>query len=244
LTTDDAFGVIRERRGTMYDPLVVDTFVRSYPEIGPLATRAGQEARTIFASDVVDGANEASVSRPLRKIRENASEAALLRDCSQQIAKAPTAKDAFEIAAQCLRQLLPATVYSFYEFDSQSDSLFCRHVIGDAHRLIDGLNIPLGQRVTGWAGANRRTAINSDASLDLAQIAQSFQPHLLSAISTPLIDQNALLGVLTAYSSRVEAFSDSHRDTFESVCGTLSARFCTLRLTNSPHLLSFPRQKN
>ena len=118
----------------MYDPLVVDTFIRSYPEIGPLATRAGQEARTIFTSDALDGTTDAAVSRPLRKIRENASEAALLRAFSQQIARVATEADAFEIAAQCLRQLLPAIVYSLYEFETQSDSLICRHVAGDAHR--------------------------------------------------------------------------------------------------------------
>lgn len=244
LTIEDAFDIIRERRGTMYDPLVVDTFIRSYSEIGPLAARAGQEARTFFASDAADGANDRTVTRPLQKIRENASEGALLRACSQQIAKSPTEGDAFEIAAQALRQLIPATIYALYEFEPQSDSLICHHIVGDVDRLIQGLTIPLGQRVTGWAGANRRTATNSDASLDLAQIAQSFQPHLVSAISTSLTDQNTLLGVLTAYSSREEAFNDSHRYAFESVCGSLSGRICILRSNGSSHLLSFQRQKN
>jgi putative methionine-R-sulfoxide reductase with GAF domain len=213
----------------MYDPLVVDTFVRSYSEIAPLAARAGQEARTFFASDTADGVNDGSVSRPLQRIRDNASEGALLQASSQQIAKAQTERDAFEIAAQALRQLIPATIYALYEFESQSDSLICHHIVGDIDRLIHGLTIPLGQRVTGWAGANRRTAINSDASLDLAQIAQSFRPHLISAISTSLSDKDTLLGVVTAYSSRSEAFNDSHRYAFESVCGSLSARICTLR---------------
>ena len=243
LTTDDAFEILRERRGTMYDPLVVDTFIRAYSEIGPLAARAGQDARTIFASDAVDGTVDAGASRPLRKIRENASEAALLRACSQQIAKASTVHEAFEIVAQCLRQLIPATVYSLYEFESGTDCLVCRHLIGDPNRLIHGLTIPLGQRVTGWAGANRRTAMNSDASLDLAQIVHGFQPPLLSAISSPLTDQDRLVGVLTAYSLLPEPFNDNHRYTFEHVCTTLSGCVCMLQSSTSPHLLSFPRQK-
>jgi putative nucleotidyltransferase with HDIG domain len=242
LTADEAFGILQERRGTMYDPLVVDTFIRSYAEISPLAARAGEEARTIFASEAVDGTVDIA-ARPLRKIRENASEAVLLRAYDQQIAKAQTVRDVFETATQCLRQLIPATVYSLYEFDSGTDSLVCRHLAGDPNRLIHGLTIPLGQRVTGWAGANRRTAINSDASLDLAQIAQGFQPHLLSAISTPLTDHDRLIGVLTAYSFQPEAFSDSHRYTFEHVCAALSGRICRLQSTTFPHLLSFPKQK-
>jgi putative nucleotidyltransferase with HDIG domain len=243
LTTEDAFDILQKRRGTMYDPLVVDTFIRAYAEIAPLATSAGQEARTIFASDAVDGSLQDGASGPLQKIRENASEAALLRTCNEQIAKAASVGAAFDVAAQCLRQLMPATVYSLYEFDSQSDSLVCRYVVGDPNKLIYGLTIPLGQRVTGWAGANRRTAVNSDASLDLAKIAQGFEPHLRSAISISLTDQERLIAVLTAYSLQQEAFNENHRDIFEHVCETLAGRFCTLQSNKSSHLLSFPKQK-
>ena len=38
---------------------------------------------------------------------------------------------------------------------------------GDPSELLTGLAISNGDRVTGWAGANRQTAINSDAALDL-----------------------------------------------------------------------------
>ena len=139
---------------------------------------------------------------------------------------------------------MPATVYSLYEFDSKSDSLISGHVIGDSNRLIVGLTIPLGQRVTGWAGANRRTAMNSDASLDLAQIARGFQPHLVSAISTPLTAQDRLIGVLTAYSLQPEAFDEGHRYTFEHVCATLTARICTLQLSTITEPTFFPKAED
>jgi putative nucleotidyltransferase with HDIG domain len=243
LTNEEAFAIIRERRGTMYDPLVVDTFIRAYSEIAPLAARAGQDARTIFASEDVDSDVDSIASQPLRRIRENASEAELLRTCSQRIAAASSVGAAFEISAQCLRQLLPATVYSLYELDPHSDSLVCRYVVGDTNRLIYGLSIPLGQRVTGWAGANRRTAMNSDASLDLAQIAHAFKPNLRSALSSSLADQERLIGVLTAYSLEPEAFNESHRYVYETVCATLASRICTLHSAAPLHLIAFPKQK-
>jgi putative nucleotidyltransferase with HDIG domain len=243
LTTDDAFEILRERRGTMYDPLVVDTFIRSYAEIGPLATQAGLEARTIFASEEVDGTADVAPSRPLRTIRDNASEATLLRTCDQQIAHATTVNEAFDYAAQCLRQLMPASVYALYDFESSTDTLVCRYIVGDPSKLIQGLTIPLGQRVTGWAGANRRTAMNSNASLDLGQIARSFQPGLLAAISSPLTEQERLIGVLSAYSMKPEPFGDTHRYAFEHVCATLMGRICTIQLNTSPNVLSVPKQK-
>src|SRR5688572_22466210 len=243
LTTEDAFEILRERRGKMYDPLVVDMFIRAYPEIGPLAARAGQEARTLLSAEIVDGIADAGASRPLRKIRENASEAALLQVCSHQISSAVSVNSAFESAANSLRQLIPATVYALYELDGNSNRLECSHVVGDSNRLIQGLTIPLGERVTGWVGANRRTVMNSNASLDLAQIAHGFEPSLRSAISTPLIQQNRLIGALSAYSMQDEPFDDNHRDIFENVGTALAGRISTLQSTKLPHLLSFRKQK-
>ena len=48
LDPDEAFTILKDRRGTMYDPLVVDTFIAAYPEIADLAHTAGQQARTLL----------------------------------------------------------------------------------------------------------------------------------------------------------------------------------------------------
>jgi hypothetical protein len=85
--------------------------------------------------------------------------------------------------------------------------------------------------------------MNSDASLDLAKIAQGFEPPLRSAISISLTDQQRLIGVLTGYSLQQEAFNENHRDIFEHVCVNLAGRLCVLQSNKSSHLLSFPQQK-
>jgi putative methionine-R-sulfoxide reductase with GAF domain len=227
----------------MYDPLVVDAFIRAYSEIAPAAIRAGQEARSIFGSNPSDRA-ESNVSRPLKQIRANASEAALLSKGTQSINKAVSMKEAVEAAAQCLRQLTPATVYSLYAYDSQSDNLVCDVAVGDQKHLLLGLTIPVGERVSGWSGANLRTSVNSDASLDLAQIAQLFQPPLRSTISTPLVDGDRLVAVLTAYSLTDEAFNESHRYTFEQVASALLGRMSSLQSHSPSNVVSFPTHKH
>ena len=242
LSTTEAFDILRERRGSMYDPLVVDAFVRSYSEIAPLAIRAGQEARSVFSSEL-PGLTEVGMSRPLRDIRATATESAILIKCSQDIAKASSVKDALEVSAQSLRQLLPATVYALFDYNSQSDSVVCDNAVGDPQNLLRGLTIPVGQRVTGWCGANRRTAINSDASLDLVHIAQLFQPPLRSTISAPLVHNDRLVAVLTAYSLTEEAFTEGHRYTFEQVGSILLARMSSLPLNKSSNIVSFSRLK-
>jgi putative nucleotidyltransferase with HDIG domain len=221
LSNDEAFAILRERRGTMYDSLIVDTFLRAYPEIGPAAIKAGQEARTIFPTD---DALEPTCqpSRSLRQIRANATETALLAEFNQSASHAESMTDLFDRAAQCLRQLLPATVFALYRYRPESDSLVCEWTAGDPERLLDGLSIHAGQRITGWCGATQRTSVNSDAALDLAQVTDMFQPVLRSTLSIPLVAGPRLVGVLTAYSSREQSFNNSHAYIAEQVAMRLA----------------------
>ena len=242
LSDEEAFKILMERRGTMYDPLVVDTFVRTYHEIAPAAMRAGQEARSILGSDATQP--DATLTRPLRQIRANAAEAALLSRYGPQIRGAVSRSDSIEAAVQCLRQLTPGTVYVLYAFDPKSDSLVCEVAIGDQQNALRGLTIPVGERVTGWAGANRQTAVNSDATLDLAHIARLFEPALRSTISTPLANDQQLVGVLTAYACNEHAFSDGHRDVFEQVAALLLPKLTPVQPVSSTNVVSFriPKQ--
>jgi putative nucleotidyltransferase with HDIG domain len=240
LSTEEAFAIIREARGKLYDPLVVDTFIRAYEEIGPLAIRAGQEARSFMESAAL---SDDETPRPLRQIRANASEAFLLDTCSTEIAKAGSVNTSVQIAAQYLRQLTPATVYALFMYDSKADVLTCVSTSGDEQRLLGALTIRLGERVTGWTAANQRTSVNSNASLDLVEIAGFFVPRLRSTIATPLADGQTLVGVLSAYSSKQDAFNESHRYAFEKVASTLVGRVSVPALNPSSNVVSFRAQK-
>jgi len=239
-SNEDAFKILRERRGTMYDPLVVDGFIRFYSEIAPEAILAGQEARTVFASD---DASAEHTPRPLQQIRASVSEAALLNTCGQDISKAPSTARILDAAAQSLRQLTPATVYALYEYDSQADSITCSETVGDSQNLLKGLTIRLGERVTGWTAANNRTAINSHASLDLAQIATFFAPPLRSTISAPLMEGDKLIGALTGYSTKENGFEDSHGYILEQTALMVAARLVILRSSKSTNVVSFRASK-
>ena len=243
LSNEEAFRILRERRGTMYDPLVVDTFMRTYAEIAPLALRAGQEARSILSEDSTN--LDSSPTSHLRQIRANASEAALLARYGQSLRRASSVKEAVDATAQCLRQIMPATVYALYVFDSKTDSLICEVALGDQQNVLLGLTIPVGERVSGWVAANRQTATNSDAILDLGETARVFQPALRSTISTALANDVQLVGVLTAYAAGEAAFNDGHRDVFEQVALLLLPAIAPSQTNTTANVVFFrgPKQQ-
>ena len=140
---------------SMYDPLVVDTFINVFAKIAPAAIKAGQEARSL----VTAGTFEDLTSDPgesLRQIRASASETAVLGACDHAILASNSAAEALSAAGQSLRELTPATVLALYTYDTGKDALVCTSTLGDTLKLLDQLTISLGERVTGWCGANLR----------------------------------------------------------------------------------------
>jgi putative nucleotidyltransferase with HDIG domain len=219
LEPQEAFEILRQRRGTMYDPLVVDTFISAYPEIAPLADAAGQQARTLL--DAREESEKPIVAGPLEEIRASAAESAALLQARQHIAEAKAPVDAMNIVAQCARQLTPLTVCTFFAYSPNEDELVCTLVSGgDDNQALLGLRIRPGERVSGWVAANRRTISNSDPALDLGQTALLVRPAPRSTISTPVTSEhhpNELLGVLTGYSPKESAFTHRHVYAFEQL---------------------------
>jgi putative nucleotidyltransferase with HDIG domain len=219
LTVEDAFAILRERRGTTYDPIVVDTFSKAFPDIAPAAIRAGEEARSMLIP--IGTGDTPHLRGPLKQIRANASESALLSECRRDISRSVSSRHVLEAAAQCLRQLTPAHVFALYRHHAETDNLTCEVSVGEDSHLINALSIKTGQRITGWSAANRRTSVNADASLDLGQISVSFDPPLRSTITVPLVVDDRLFGVLTAYSRTPAAFNETHEYAFEQVAASI-----------------------
>jgi putative nucleotidyltransferase with HDIG domain len=224
LSADDAFEILKQRRGNMYDPLVVDAFIEAYEELAPLATEAGLQARSLIGA----GTFASEPDSALNEIRANASEVSVLDQGAQEIRAASTSAAAVDAALQTLRQLTPITVCAYYRYDQSFDQVVCQHSAGDPHNLLVGLIIRLGERVTGWCAANQKAAMNSDAYLDLIETAGRFSPALKSTICVPLIHEERITGVFTGYSAQEGPFDERHRYVLERVADMLDARLTSV----------------
>ena len=218
LSDTEAFAILREREGSMYDPWVVESFIQVHSEIAPIAIKAGQEARSMISLD----ATIASELDPLKQIRSNAFEASVIAALSTMKVGMPTSYYVSEVARH-LKQLTPATVYAIFRYDTDGDQIVCTAASGPSRHLIEGLAIPLGERVVGWTAANQRPSLNSDAYLDLGPAAEMFEPVLRSVVSVPMTWGGSLAGVVAAYGPAGCTFSNTHLYILEHVAETLAA---------------------
>jgi diguanylate cyclase (GGDEF)-like protein len=106
-------------------------------------------------------------------------------------------------------------------YQEASDDLVAAYASGIDAQSVAGLRIELAQGVSGWVAANVQTVMNSDPSLDLRRVWQSADLPLRSCLSTPLLADDTLVGVLSLYSTATQAFSDQHRRNAESLAGQL-----------------------
>jgi putative nucleotidyltransferase with HDIG domain len=242
LTNEEAFSTILKARGTLYYPLIVDTFIKAYHQIAPLAIKAGTEATSLI--DVSRVSTERTMPHPLHRIRVSATETSLLESYGRVIADSTTPAEAVDAASQCLRNISAATVFAFFRYDRKRDLLRCEHATGDKHALLAGLSMAVGTRVSGWTAATHRPSINANASLDLANLADFFDPPLRSVLCVPLLEGEHVIGVFTAYSHRHEAFSESQTYAFEQIATALSRRLRSVsEVDTSRQLLFHPRSR-
>jgi putative nucleotidyltransferase with HDIG domain len=236
LSDAEALRILRERRGTMYDPLIVDTFERVYANILPPAEAAATLANGLSELAVRTHRSDHDLSNArLEEISASAEEMLVLYDLARELAGRLDLVDAGDLIAKHLRRIIPTTTAVFYIYDERTDELSAAHESGDNPGRFSGIRIPRGQRLSGWVAANRQTIVNSDPYLDLGEVARSVPPRLRSCLSTPLLDGDKLVGVLSVYSTKKDAFTDDHRRILEAISRQVSQ---TIR-----HALGFENQR-
>ena len=211
MTDDAALEILIARRGTMYDPSVVDTFRRVYQTIEvsaptPQLEKAVRNIRLGAAASVVAGS-------PAVAAQPTVSDELLgFVSLARLTSGSPGIRDVGAFAWTQLRQLAPNATMALYALDESKTSIASQYVAGPAAASVPGVPIPLGERISGWVAANCRAMTDADAVLDLGK---GCEGTLRYALASPLVGDRGLLGVLTLYSA--EPFGEQLALTVEMI---------------------------
>jgi diguanylate cyclase (GGDEF)-like protein/putative nucleotidyltransferase with HDIG domain len=218
LSDKDALKIVRERRGEMYDPLVVDTFLECHAQGG---LQINQPATLLAGGAIPELSSPPNELAPpeerLEEITSSGEEMLALFELARGLSGQMSLPDVADVILKHLRRIVPSALSTLYLKDIDTDELVCVYALGEHTGLVSGLRIPLGQRLTGWVGANLQTIRNSDPVLDFGESARSMIPRPRSCLSTPLVVGDALVGVLSVYSVARNAFSEEHQRIIEVV---------------------------
>lgn len=223
LSTDDAIAVLVQRRGTMYDPLIVDKFIEAQGQLSEIAATSASESEAMETIATKLRVNTEPVTTPLHELDERLplKTLGLLRSVRPS-PKGMSIADLGLLVSSQLSKLTNFSTLAIYCVSNNQQSLECRFADGRLGILVDGSEVALGEKLSGWVAAHRTPIWNSDATLDLPpEVARSAGVALGSSI--PLMDGEMLVGTLTLYSAAGLEIGLEQRVLIQSVAPVLAS---------------------
>jgi putative methionine-R-sulfoxide reductase with GAF domain len=214
MTRQQAEQILLDRRGVMYDPWVVDGFIRILDRLEKIDEAEGRNAPHPFG--VGGGASPA-----LEVISAATAEEREFAELRRELPKAQGVELAAEVFFRHVRRVIPAAAVAIYMPQGGNSELRAVYCAGSGASTIESTTIAVGERISGWAFAHRQVVFNSDASLDLGPVARTLPVPLRVALVVPLYEGNTSLAVLTLYGG--EDFQKDHRRMLESAAQLLLA---------------------
>jgi putative nucleotidyltransferase with HDIG domain len=204
LSDREAMDILMQRRGNMYDPLVVDTFA---------------SVKSTLAADFA--ATESDVTN-----KERAKLAEPIKTTLADTQNVPRRLDEDFVRAiyTVLTSVQDATSASFailYLRDSNLDEAFVA-AVSPPGKMLDTHRMPLGSGASGWVVANGRAILNADASLDFAHRGEG--PASSRCTSVPIFLRGEAVGALSCYLSDPRGFSDRDVAVMERIALTFDAQ--------------------
>lgn len=216
MSDEDALQIIVARRGTMYDPLIVDHFVKVCRDVMPVAdTVPHPAARAVSSARTLPAEAEPAARTPPTIPDEVVAFASLSRAMTGQAG----VQDIGALAWALVRPLVPCDSMALFVTDETQDLMVPAYAAGvhaDAlrstrHRMADG---PVG-----WTAVNRRPIINGEAP-ELKAAALGEAPAIrVCTVPLPFEDRGTAVAAFYA----ATPFSDRDAQLLELLAPTLAA---------------------
>jgi putative nucleotidyltransferase with HDIG domain len=233
MSEEEAVAIIVERRGTMYDPHVVDTFIAVYREIAPPSLPAPQLQKALGRIRQAHAPQHARADGPalapgIDGTSRESEELLAFVSLARVAARTPTVADIGALAWGHLRQIAPGSSVVLFTMDESRETLTAQFTAGPAAPILSGSVVTVGQRLSGWAAANSRAVVNSDARLD---VEGATEKGLRFAMAVPLLSEGAVVGVITLYAPDV--FADDRCRMIEMIAPHLATAVASARAGES-----------
>ena len=212
-----ALDILRQRRGNMYDPLIVDTFVENCAsflrDMEPLTGITETEALIAIAESA--SRSSGLVSRP--------GEAPLSR------LHAASRAGGSGILTLFSRKLNDCTLVVLHRNEA-ADALEVTFAVGPTANSFSGASVRLTERVVGWVAANATSIHNADARLD-TMAAQGTG----TCTAIPVMKGSTAVGVLAAYTPTNRSLTSTEISDLEFIARALTIEDLSPSTSMSSH---------
>jgi len=198
----DAISILMERRGAMYDPLIVDTFVSVKDELSE------EISASLETPSNIEGL--------LKGVPSGAPAIASTVSSSRHPANQLELRHAIRTVLTAIEAELTTSLALVYLKDRSLDELSVVDAIGTGSDELIGAVLPLGTRVSGWVAANGRAIINTDGKLEFPVLPGGEEGCVCSAL--PIRSTTEIVGVLLVTRDSTRLFAHDEVKFLETIC--------------------------
>ncbi len=232
MTRDAALGLLTQEAGSALDPTVVQRFLFLLPTLSAEADELeGTPTRRLSLESTSQRGRPAAGFQPegrattvFEDIAHAHREIYALYEIAQTMGTSLGVADTMALIASKLSSLVPFASCALFLFDDQTETLQCRFASGVEADMLGTMTVRTGHGLTGWVARNRRPLVNARPSADFeAAGLTTHTTSLQSALVSPLVVGDRLIGTLAVYHVQSDFYTDDHRRLLDRVSEQASA---------------------
>jgi diguanylate cyclase (GGDEF)-like protein/putative nucleotidyltransferase with HDIG domain len=221
---EDAMQIVRDESGKAFDPQVVAILDHRFRELeikarsesadcvklsSNVRVERGMAPATGFAEPAPAAPQKGSGDFSLA-ISGARREFQLLIEVTNDLGSSLSLDETLALLAVRLGKIVDHDAIAIYI--PEGDKLVPRFVKGESYRLFSSLEIPIGQGLSGWVAENNLPVVNGNPAVEPGYLNDPrLVTPLRAALSVPLRAHDQVVGVITLYHLKAEAFSLDHR---------------------------------
>jgi diguanylate cyclase (GGDEF)-like protein/putative nucleotidyltransferase with HDIG domain len=231
MTNDEAIALLRRGSGTHFDPAVVEEFIKHSPRFEAQITELGLQpnapdnawrAPIQLAEVDMEQTRERGCYMAYDQIKNANREAYALYEIARKFGSSLEVKETLAVLVDKVGHVVPFDTCAVYLYDEPKGYAAAAHVVGENVEALRSRCFALGEGVTGFALANRRSVNQLHPSLDFVGAELTNGVQYRSMASLPLFRGNYLIGAISLYSTLLPEYTDDHLRMLETVTSLAS----------------------
>jgi len=235
LTLEEAKALLSCGAGTQYDSKLVVAFLNNLSAFEQEIADKGlaHESQNQF-HEITEGGEISIIAKPsfsyLDQIKNAHREVYALYEIASTFGSSLEIEETISVIVSKIKHLVPLDTCVIYLYDENTKGAHAAHVIGKNAEILVDREITLGEGVTGFVLANRRSLHLIDPALDFTNFHLVADDEYRSMASLPLMKDEKLLGAISVYSIKTDSYTDDHLRMLETI-----SRLAADALSNAIH---------
>ena len=226
VTADEAVRILERGAGRAFDPAIVARFTELLPVLTPPTNdRASRRVRLSGDAAGSQPANESARvgADAFAKIASANRETYTMFEIAQAMGRSMSLAETMALVSTKVRTLLPFSSCALFVREGDH-RLRCRFTTGIDVTRLENASIAEGMGLSGWVAHHRRPLING---LPIVEFAAAGAPAtdlaLRSALVSPLVVGDDVIGTIAVFHTETEGYTEDHRRVLDAVAGQAAA---------------------